>query len=139
MPYARGVGDYYQGDNYAAGGLFSFVGNIAKKLIGATPIGAVASALIPSFNKPQIAPARGFGPGPSIVPTPGLTGFGQRLIPGGASGYMLAPRRRMNVTNVKALRRAGRRVKGFLRLASRLGALPVSRGKSRKLFQRKRK
>lgn len=47
-------------------------------------------------------------------------------------------RRRMNVTNVKALRRAGRRVKGFLKLARRLGALPVS-SSGKKLFKAKRR
>jgi phage terminase small subunit len=78
----------------------------------------------------------GFAP-PPIVPKPGLTGVVERLLPGGESGFMVAKRRRMNVTNVRALRRAGRRVRGFLKLASRLGALPVSRGKSRKLFKRK--
>lgn len=47
--------------------------------------------------------------------------------------------RRMNVTNVKALRRAGRRVRGFLKIASRLGALPISRTGKGKLFKRKRR
>lgn len=42
-------------------------------------------------------------------------------------------RRRMRVTNVKALRRAGRRVHGFQKLARKLGALPVA-GRGRHVF-----
>lgn len=40
---------------------------------------------------------------------------GQQQLPSGRKKY-----RRMNVTNVKALRRAGRRVDGFVRLAKQL-------------------
>lgn len=48
-------------------------------------------------------------------------------------------RPRMNVTNVRALRKAGRRVRGFLKMASKLGALPVSRSAKGKIIKRKRK
>jgi len=48
-------------------------------------------------------------------------------------------RPRMNVTNVRALRKAGRRVRGFLKLAGKLGALPVSRSPKGKLFKRKKR
>lgn len=129
------AGDYYRGGdgNYAAGGLFSFLGKAVKKvggaLLGATPAGAVAKALVPSLGTPTIT---GFGP--PIVPKPGFTGFAERLVPGGESGYMVGRRRRMNPLNVRALRRAGRRVKGFLKIARRLGALPVNRGKGKRLF-----
>ena len=64
---------------------------------------------------------------------PGIRGKLERFLPGGETGYL--PRRRMNVTNVKALRRAGRRVRGFLKLAIRLGAIPLNRGKG-KLYRR---
>ena len=141
MPYY--AGDYYRGDgNYAAGGLFSGIGKVlggvakgvGKLVVGAakaTPIGQVITAALPApvLKVPGLAPP--------LVPKPGFTGFAERLIPGGESGFMVGRRRRINVTNVKALRRAGRRVRGFLKLASRLGALPVSRGKSKKLFKRK--
>lgn len=118
MPYYSAMGDYYQGDNYQAGGLFSFIGKAAKALIGASPIGQVAKALIPTFARPpQIA-----GQGPMIVPTPGFTGRMQRFVPGGASGFEFARRRRMNPLNIKALRRAMRRAKGFERQARRVGS-----------------
>jgi hypothetical protein len=144
MPYYSAgdyyTGDYYRGDNYATGGIFSsigkFLGGAAKTVLGATPVGrVVGTALIPSLGAPQIA---GLAPG-RIMPTPGLRGTAQRLFPGGASGYELGRRRRMNPLNVKALRRAGRRVKGFLKIASRLGALPVHRGKGKRLFKAKRR
>lgn len=143
MPY-YGAGDYYRGDyyrgdgNYAAGGIFSGIGKLVKKVGGAlfkaTPVGAVASAALPQVfggNQPVIT-----GLNVPIVPKPGIGGTIERLLPGGESGYMVARRRRMNVTNVRALRRAGRRVKGFLKIARRLGALPVSsRSKGGKLFK----
>lgn len=135
MPYY--AGDYYRGDgNYAAGGIFGTIGKVlgkvGKAVIGATPIGRVATELIaPKMLAPTITGA------PPLIPKPGFKGTVERLLPGGESGFMVAKRRRMNVTNVRALRRAGRRVRGFLKLASRLGALPVSRGKSKKLFRRK--
>lgn len=48
-------------------------------------------------------------------------------------------RPRMQVTNTRALKRAGRRVRGFLRIARQLGALPIARGKGKRLFRSKRK
>lgn len=138
MPYY--AGDYYRGDgNYAAGGIFGTIGKaigkVGKALISATPVGRAVGALIPSTG--FAAPPTITGLSAPPVPKPGFKGTLERLVPGGESGYMIAKRRRMNVTNVRALRRAGRRVRGFLKLASRLGALPVSRGKSKKLFKRK--
>lgn len=133
--YAAG-GYYHAGDNYAAGGLLSF----AKKALSFTPLSAVSN-LIPSFQKPpgdrDIATGKGGG---KVVPTPGLKGILQRRLPGGKAGYEFSGgrTRRMNVTNVKALRRAGRRVKGFLRIARRLGALPVARS-GKKLFRQPRR
>lgn len=47
--------------------------------------------------------------------------------------------RRLNPLNVKALRRAGRRLKSFLRIARKMGALPVQRGKGKKIFAFHRK
>ena len=140
MPYY--AGDYYRaGDNYAAGGIFGTIGKalgkVAKTALSLTPVGRVAGAIIPSLAPgPSLPTITGFTP-PPLKPKPGASGVIERLLPGGESGYMVAKRRRMNVTNVRALRRAGRRVRGFLKLASRLGALPVSRGKSKRLFKRK--
>lgn len=141
MPYYSG--DYYRGDgNYAAGGLFSFIGKGIKKIggaiLGATPVGQVAKALLPqTFGSPPMI--TGLAPNVPLVPKPGFTGFAERLVPGGESGYMVGRRRRINPLNVKALRRAGRRVKGFLKIARRLGALPVNRGKGKRLFAQPRR
>lgn len=147
MPY-YGAGDYYRGDYYRGDFLgigkalkklnpLSLIGGIAKKVVGSIPIvGGVASSLIPGIgsgnqsNRMNIIVPHG-------VPEPGVSGIVHRALPGGYSGYL--PRRRMNPTNVKALRRAGRRVKGFLKIASRLGALPVNRGKGKTLFKRKKR
>lgn len=166
MPYYR-AGDYYRGDyyrgNYAAGGILGsigkFIGGVVKtvggNLLRATPVGMAISAVAPKLlapSRPQIAPMSAnlpsFGPGTVMsVPEPGITGAVHRIAPGGHPGYgrytkdgRFTERRapRMNPLNPRALRRAGRRVKGFLRFASRLGALPLSRGKSKKLFKRKR-
>jgi hypothetical protein len=124
-------GDYYRGDNYATGGIFGtigkFLGGVAKTVIGATPVGRVVQAAIPSFNPPVI---RGFAP--PLAPTPGLTGFAERLLPGGASGYMVRRRRRINPLNIKALRRAMRRAKGFEKQAKRVGSF-FSPGKTYRL------
>lgn len=156
MPYYSAMGDYYQGDNYAAGGLFGsigkFLGGAARTALSLTPVGRVAQAvaprifggapmiaatasgtnLIPTFNRP--------GPGPMIVPTPGFSGFAQRALPGGKSGYELAfrKRRRINPLNIKALRRAVRRAKSFERQARRVGTF-FNPGKSYRLKGRARK
>lgn len=47
-------------------------------------------------------------------PEPGARGMVHRAVPGGYSGYL--PRRHMNFANVKAARRAGRRIEGAIRL-----------------------
>jgi len=129
-------GDYYRGDNYATGGLFSGIGKLlggaAKTIIGATPVGRVLQAAIPSIARPVIT---GFAP--PIVPKGGLRGFGERLIPGGESGYMVAKRRRLNPLNLKALRRAMRRAKGFEKQAKRVGSY-FTPGKTYRLKGRRR-
>jgi len=154
MPYYK-AGDYYRGDgNYAAGGIFGTLGKIAKTALGGAvgfikggPVGALqgaakAAGLLNPTQPISLAPMNSplptfpLAPPPGMKPKPGIEGVVERVLPFGDTGYI--KRRRMNVTNVKALRRAGRRVKGFLRVASRLGALPVNRGKG-KLFKRKKR
>jgi hypothetical protein len=158
MPY-YGAGDYYRGGdgNYAAGGIFSaigkFLGGAAKTVVRASPIGGIVAAAGPSvFNMPVSS----FGPGEIPArPAPGFGGAVSRFLPGGESGYLSTAgyhqikhgphagkwvkNRHMNPLNPRALRRSGRRVKGFLKFASRMGALPLSRGKGKKLFQRKKR
>lgn len=133
------AGDYYSGgDYYAAGGIF---GSIFKTITGAVsgfatggPAGAVsgiAKSLVKS-GKPN---------GRLVVetPVPGIRGAAQRLVPGGASGYTYATvrrRKRMNVANPKALRKAIRRQAGFVKLARRAlqgtGYTITTRGRSKR-------
>lgn len=100
------------------------------------------------------------GPGTIMVPVPGITGGVQRLLPGGASGYEAAacPRgfrpnksaywlksgervekgtkcvrvRRLNVANVRALRRGIRRAAGFAKIARRVITISRRFKKSRR-------
>lgn len=158
MPYYRG--DYYRGDNYR--GDFLGIGKALKKVAGAAfnilaPAPLKAAVNLFAHPAPQV---QSFAPGslPMIAPPllasggqapePGVTGTVHRLLPGGHTGYgyynkkgefIEGKRPRMNPLNQRALSRAGRRVKGFLRIARRLGALPINRGKGKKLFKTKRR
>ena len=138
--YRQGVmaatGDYYRGD-----GLFSFIGKGLKAVSGFLPgplggIAKVAGGLLSPAQKavatrPQVYQSQIGG---ALPPPPTFSGFqmGGSVAIGSsaAAGAGSRPtavthvtgdrkRRRMNVTNVKALRRAGRRVKGFEKLARR--------------------
>lgn len=147
MPYYASMGDYYQaGDNYAAGG---FLGSIGKAIGGAVkgfisggPLGAIRGAGAAVLRRPNVTPLPPSGMslvgGGSIVPAPGLVGFGQRVLPGGATGYEFRRRRRINPLNIKALRRAMRRAKGFERQARRVGSF-FNPGKSYRLKGRARR
>lgn len=137
MPYYA-AGDYYQGDNYAAGG---FLGSIGKAIGGAVkgfvtggPLGAISGAIGGITKAP--ASQQSMALTYPVVPTPGIKGFAQRLVPGGATGYQVdvlgRRRRRMDVLNLKALRRAIRRAKGFERQARRVGSF-FQPGKSYRL------
>lgn len=127
------AGDYY---SYRAGGLFGTIGRViggaVKGFVKGGPLGAIggaASAVIP--QRPTgtavvpFAPMSGLpslqiprsvtqvGPGGAIYKH---TEYGAKLTgPSGAFGG----RRRMNVANPRALRRALRRVAGFGKLARR--------------------
>jgi len=144
MPYYAGdyyTGDYYQGDNYGAyqaGGFFKALGRglggLAKGLLRATPLGGAVAGLLPS------GPRRATGI--PVVPEPGIAGVAHRVFPGGSTGLMvgaaLGGRRRMNPLNIKALRRAMRRAKGFERQARRVGSF-FNPGKTFRLKGRARK
>lgn len=130
MPY-YGAGDYYRGgDNYAGRGDFLGIGKALKKLnplklvgnlLGNVPIvGGIAKTLIPGIGSPPtnmiIAP-RG-------APEPGIAGIVHRALPGGSTGlgyynkkgeWKEGKRPRMDVGNIKALKRASRRAHGFLK------------------------
>lgn len=121
MPYMQSYrGDYYgrrRGDPFL-GSLLPVIaklgGSLVKrafsKTVKAAPAilaaGAAGRALVP------IAP-------PGQIPVPGMKGAVQRALPGGQTGFMPRKRKRMNVANPKALRRAIRRQEGFIKLARR--------------------
>lgn len=159
-------GDYYQAGGIF-GSIGKVLGGVAKSALNLTPIGRVISSVAPVVKQlvaPSVRP-RPTGlmiapPTPLTLPVenkPGIIGAAQRFFPGGATGLQVSlpmtgamgvpafgggfgfRRRRINVTNVKALRRAGRRVKGFLKLARRLGALPISTSRKGKLYKAKRR
>lgn len=94
-------------------GLFGTLGKVARGAIGVAgsiipgPVGAGLTAIHKRTGRTQALPERiqtaeqqkrwfeqnvSFVPGPALPgpgtrPTPGIAGFGQRLIPGGATGY----------------------------------------------------
>lgn len=168
MPYYN-AGDYYRaggyyraGDYYRAGGLGSFLGGLAKGVVGGIggfltggPVGAVKGAasglgLIRSGQTlPQIAPpvsSMGLVPFGGVQ-EPGVTGIVHRLIPGGKTGlgrlkkdgtYTDRRRPRLNPLNPRALKRALRREAGFLKFARRVGHFAGIKG-TYKLKRGKRK
>lgn len=139
MPYGMSYGRM-QGDPFL-GGLIKGAIKLGKGAIGGVirEFTGGSQVRVPSVQLPVPASGMGFpGVGQGrIVPTPGLRGLGQRLIPGGQSGYQVVgqKRRRMNPANPKALRRAIRRQDGFVKLARRAlkgsGYQIVSRGSRR--------
>jgi len=152
MPYAYAAGDYYRGDYYRGDflGIGKGLKRLAGNLLGNLPVvGGIARTLIPGLGgvQPQL-PTMNIGVPVGGKPEPGIAGSVHRMLPGGHSGYgyynkhgefIEGKRPRMNVLNPRALRRAARRAKGFLRFANSLGALPLNRGKGRKVFKRKRR
>lgn len=137
--YRQGLmaGDYYGRRSTAAGdpGLFGFLGRTlggaVKGFVSGGPLGALTGAAKGALGQHPVLMQNPIGatlmpagqlmgrPGPRLpAKEPGVTGLVHRLVPGGKSGY-LPRRRRMNVTNPKALRRAIRRARGFEKLALR--------------------
>lgn len=170
MAYSRGA---MAGDP----GLFGFLGKVVKGAAGVvgglgipvvSGVARTVAGLIPGQapvgpGMPGPAPSmasRVFGGGslpilrqalPGQVPTPGIVGAGQRLIPGGATGYegcgngtrpnksgywlqsgqyvepgsVCVRRRRMNPLNPRALSRAMRRIESAKRASSVLGRITI--------------
>jgi hypothetical protein len=116
-------GDYYRGDNYAAGGLFGtlgkIIGGVGKAvvkgglgLLTGGPAGAIRGVVSSAAQSLQPAPVRLVTGGSSGSAAGYMTGF--EGVPG--------RRRRMNPLNIRALRRAIRRAKGFEKQARRVGS-----------------
>lgn len=158
--YRQGMmvrGDYYRGD-----GIFSFLGNALKTVAPILPfgIGTAASAVgnIFSPSRTTASAVRVSPPvlqsqiGATLPPPPhfyGVTVGGTKLgltTPGGSTRTM-APavpgqkkRRRMNVTNPRALRRAIRRARGFEKMARKvLGFTTPRKPKGRAFFRARAK
>lgn len=147
MPYRMGRGDYVKGYYRGDPGLFGAIGHVLGGAVGGFitggPLGAIRGAIggaakgtvsnvrqatlaaggsqsaytpaLRARHAAVVARGRGIGqPMPGVGP--GVMGPGggvqARL---GAGGFRRAPR--MNPLNVKALRRADRRARGFLRIA----------------------
>jgi hypothetical protein len=118
-------GDYYRGDNYAAGGLFGtlgkIIGGVGKAvvkgglgLLTGGPAGAIRGVVSSAAESLRPAPVRMISGASSSSAAAYLPGFG------GEPG--LGRRRRMNPLNIRALRRAMRRAKGFEKQARRVGS-----------------
>lgn len=136
------MGDFYRGDP----GFGSFFGGLFKKAVGFIPgVGPALSAMIPSGGGAASRAIARVAPGPimnvggqvmrrvgrAIIKHPVLSGAAAAgvigaggVAAGRASRGMMAGggrrHRRMNVTNVRALRRSIRRAQGFAKLAKRV-------------------
>lgn len=121
MGYYRAGGYYAAGGYYRAGGIFGFLKGAVKTVAGVVgkagiPVVSGVANIVAGTPSP-ITPNYGFAANLPQVPQrpePGIAGAVHRMVPGGATGYL--PRRRMNVANVKAARRAIRRITGVRHL-----------------------
>ena len=138
MPYHNGL-IRAQGDPGFFSGIGGIIGGIARRIPG--PIGLVAGAVLGGKGKKAAPPML-----PGIRPTPGFIGAAQRFVPGGATGFEVDPAtgaicpkrktRRMNVLNKKALTRANRRQRGFLRAVdATLKTMPTKGGVAKRRKQ----
>lgn len=121
MGYLHNRGDYgrYRGDPGILD-VFRKIAGTAIGIVGGMAPGPAGSVLrqVSTVVKPSRAIAR---PAP-IVAMPAMPRFGPTVsapVTVNAAGEVVRKRRRMNVTNSKALRRAIRRTDGFVKLAKR--------------------
>ncbi|SRR5712691_3228793 len=160
---------YYMGDPYGMArgdpGFLSFIGGLAKRVVGAVVpgagavmagVGALAKRTTPvAMTRIGQASERVAGivrrrPGAAIGVAAGagagMAGIAAEVMGGrGRPGRMarmpgMRRRRRMHVTNMKALRRAIRRAHGFAKIARRvLHFVAPKAPRGRPLFKHKRK
>ena len=140
MYYGQMRGDYYRGDYYQGDpGFFSFLGGLAKKAVsfipGVGPAVSTALELIPKGGARvsktgamtaikkvgPIVTAIGKSKGGKLALGAGALGAAALIgrATRGAGGATGRRHRRMNVCNVRALRRSIRRTQGFAKLAMR--------------------
>jgi hypothetical protein len=132
MGYYRG--DYYRGDYYQG---FPFFAGIAAK-IAQKVLPKAASAVGKIFGRGGAKAGPVLKAGGKIAAAGGAFEIGSRVtrkvLGGDESGVR---RRRMNVTNVKALRRAIRRAHGFAKIARKVLTFPISKPpRGRPLFKK---
>ena len=169
MPYRQGrmaaAGDYYRGA--AQGDLFGFIGKAIKGIAGVAgsllpgPLGTIGRAIstiggasrqnpIGATLPPPIIGIRSMMPQFPVIKPDSTVGRGVNLGPlnigssttyySPVTGQPVKKHRRMNVTNVKALRRAGRRVHGFEKLARRfIGFAAPHKPKGRMYFKSRKR
>lgn len=118
MPYGM-AGRNFHGDPFL-GSLFKTLGRVAGSVVGTVTGLPVAPAISRIFGKRKLPsiPGQAF---PAGVPPGGaiLTEAGKKKAMAAVAEVEGRKRRRMNVTNAKALRRAIRRQDGFVKLARR--------------------
>lgn len=152
----RGRGGYYRGDPGIFGSIFKGITGAIGGFITGGPLGAIrgglggligqkqspiGGALPPPMTFPSSVALGGPGPGARpgpvvVVPRKGAWEPTEVMTP----GHGLPRRRRMNVGNAKALRRAIRRARGFEKLAKRvMGFSSPRKPKGRAYFRAGRK
>jgi len=159
----RGRGGYYRGDPGLFGSIFKGITGAVGGFITGGPMGAVRGAIsgvlsqaqapigatlpppatFPMMVRPRtpassIPPIlRGSRPGPVVVvPRSGSWEPTEVMTP----GHGLPKRRRMNIGNARALRRAIRRARGFEKLARKvMGFTSPRKPKGRSYFRASRK
>lgn len=134
-------GDYYRGDYYQGGipFLVAGVGALAKRVLpkAGAAIGRGAAKVFGKGGGGRVLKAGG-----AVVATGAGFELGARgvkkVLGGGEEG--MGRRRRMNVANPKALRRAIRRAHGFAKLARSVLSFPISKPpRGRPLFKKARR
>jgi hypothetical protein len=107
---------YYQGDYYMAGGLvFDTMPSHSTSMPGGAPMTeAGVLGVLGGLRDPAIELLKKYGPAVAGGAAAALGGVAARRLLGGGGERRY---RRMNVTNVRALRRSMRRVQGFAKLA----------------------
>jgi len=149
----RGGGGYYRGDPGLFGSIFRGITGAVGGFLTGGPAGAIRGGLTGLLRSQQspigasLPPPATFpmalGPGPRarpgpvvVVPRRGTFEPTEVMTP----GHGLPRRRRMNVGNARALRRAIRRARGFEKLARKvMGFTSPRKPKGRSYFRASRK